>query len=123
MIRQELILPRKIQNILNYFMPWNVEGYETSKVKKLNCRPYKLYRTIYRHLIVICQCVYTIVLTFPFFKPSNSMPLIICAIYLGLAFNALLVSLFVVPELENNHLTEQAVNLDERFTGIELYYP
>jgi len=32
MIRQELILPRKIQNILNYFMPWNVEGYETSKV-------------------------------------------------------------------------------------------
>ena len=48
------------------------------------------------------------------------MPLIICAIYLALAFNALLVSLFAVPELENNYLTEQAVNWDERFTGFKL---
>jgi len=120
MIRQELYLTLQIQTILNYCMPWTVEGYETSKARKQNWRPYKLYRTIYRHLIVIFQFVYTIILTFPFFKPSNSVPLIICAIYFALALNALLISLFMTPDLENNYLIMQAVNLDKQFTGIKL---
>jgi len=118
MLHTQLIWIAKIQHIFCYILPWNIEGCRTSIYRSNHSRMYRLYRTCYRHFIVIAQYVCTILIIIATERAHKKSELeVVDFIFLGSWIQVLLFSTFLVSYFESSNISKQCIRLNKQFTG------